>query len=71
MKSRKEQEKEKRRDEISRSAMVYTAFFWGLAIMAIIATDYCGFPWKITAALEFIACIPLAVLLYNSPEFRE
>lgn len=71
MKTRKQAEKEKRRNELSKSAMVYAAFFWGVAIMAAIATDYCGFPGKITAVLEFIAVIPLAVMMWNDPDFRD
>ena len=71
MKTRKQAEKEKRRNELSKSAMFYTAFFGGATLMAAVGNAFYGLPNAVTVALEVLTAIPVLVLVVANPEIMD
>lgn len=71
MKTRKAEEKEKRRNEISHTAMIYAAFFFGALAASAIGEAFFGIPSIVTAILEIPAVIAVFVLLWADPELRD
>lgn len=70
MKSRKQEEREKKREEINHTAMVYAAFFFGALAASAIGEAFFGVPSIVTAILEIPVIIPLAIMLWTDPELR-
>lgn len=71
MKTRKAEEKEKRRNKLNHTAMVYVAFFFGVLVMSAIGEAFFKVPSIVTAILEIPVIIPLAIMLWTDPELRD
>lgn len=71
MKSRKQEEREKKREEINHTAMIYAAFFFGALAASAIGEAFFGVPSIVTAILEIPVVITAFILLWADPELKD